>query len=300
MRDVSNTGAVENKPYKVGLGCVTFGREIDREASFEIMHKAFEYGISFFDTAASYGSGASETIIGEWLTSHRGIKKITIGTKILPPFDLDNIQYAVDASLERLQIRTIDVLYLHRWDLSLESKTTLIALDNLIKQKKIHALGASNFSAGQLREINRLQTEAGLSSFQFVQNNHNLAVSEIDDELRNFCSENNIALISYSPLGAGFLTGKYQDEIEAGSRFHIIPGHRGIYFNQHAQQRLAKLLSVAARTGYTPAHLALAWAFHQPGIDRVLIGARHQKHLEQAINALAFNDPVIFAELEAG
>ena len=101
------------------MGCVTFGREIDEKTSFDILDKAYESGITLFDTAQSYGSGASESIIGKWLTLHAGIREnITIATKVLPPFESEHLQQAVNASLQRLQVENLDILYLHRVDYS--------------------------------------------------------------------------------------------------------------------------------------------------------------------------------------
>src|SRR5204862_2036273 len=106
-------------------------------------------------------------------------------------------------------------------------------------------------------------------------------------------------IVTYSPLGAGFLTSKHQRGVEPGSRFALIPGHQRIYFHEAAWRRLARLEAVAARTGHSQAHLALAWALHQPGVASVLVGGRTPAHLDQALAAEAFDDPAIFAELEA-
>jgi len=283
----------------IGLGCVTFGREVDENTSFQIMDYAFARGITFFDTAAAYGSGASEKIVGAWFASRRPpVGSMLLATKILPPYDPESIERSVDASLSRLRVETIDVLYIHRWDASFESDATTRALDTLVSKSKVKMLGASNFTAEQLVRAVQRQTGTNAVKFKFSQNNHNLAVSEIDDELKAACLTNDVSLISYSPLGAGFLTGKYQLGLEKGSRFDVVPGHQRIYFNESANLRLEKLLEVAAGTGHSAAHLALAWALHQPGIETVLVGARSISHVEQALHAKAFNDCKILNELE--
>ncbi|GAA4749725.1 aldo/keto reductase [Flavisolibacter ginsenosidimutans] len=280
----------------IGLGCVTFGREIDKAASFKMMDHALGKGIKMFDTAAAYGNGASEEIIGHWLKT-RQRSGLVIATKILPPFDLLNIATSVENSLKRLGVDAIDILYLHRWDESCETPECLSALDNLLRAGKVKALGASNFSAKQLENLLQLQEQYSYSTFQFVQNNHNLAVSDIDDAFRRVCVENNIEIVTYSPLGAGFLTGKYGQDVQSGSRFDLVPGHQNIYFQDAAFKRLERLRSVAARTGYTPVHLALAWALHQD-VSTVLVGGRTTQHLDQAFKALSFFDAALFAELE--
>lgn len=285
---------------KIGLGCVTFGREIDQEASFEIMDHALAKGVNFFDTAAGYGGGSSEMIIGKWLASRRPASgNITVATKILPPFSPQKILASVHESLKRLGTPAIDLLYLHSWDQSVEKMENLAALDTLVSKGDVRMLGASNFNTKQLRQTLDQQKNNGLATFRFIQNNHNLAISELNNDAFRICQENGIAVVSYSPLGAGFLTGKYNRGIPEGTRFDLIPGHQNIYFTKQAHRRLGKLKIVAGRTGYAMITLALAWALHQPGISSVLVGGRTPKHLDQAFEALKCCDENLFAELQA-
>lgn len=284
---------------KIGLGCVTFGREIDEESSNMMMDYAYEKSISFFDTAAAYGNGVSETIVGKWLSKHSSKKACTVvATKILPPYDAANIEKSVNESLTRLRTDSIDLLYLHRWDYTLERSGALEALNKLITSGKIQALGASNFTTEQLSNILSQQIKNDLKPFQFIQNNHNLAVSDVSFEFKQICLQHNIDIVTYSPLGAGFLTGKHTSGVQSGTRFDLLPGHQDVYFNERAYARLEKLQEVALSTGHTAAHLALSWALHQPGVASVLIGGRSTAHIDQGISAMAFNDPAIFASLE--
>jgi len=284
----------------IGLGCVTFGREIDGASAFAMLDHAFAKGIVFFDTAAAYGDGASECIVGKWLASRRPAPgAVTVATKIRPPYEPARILEATAQSLQRLGVAAIDLLYLHRWDATAESPEALAALDALVQTGKVRALGASNFNRAQLATALALQERHGFGQFRVVQNNHNLAVRDVSADFRQFCAEREIAIVTYSPLGAGFLTGKHQRGVEAGSRFDVIPGHQGVYFHEAAWRRLARLEAVAVRTGLTQTHLALAWALHQPGVASVLVGGRTTAHLEQALAALAFDEPELFAELGA-
>lgn len=284
----------------IGLGCVTFGREIGEAAAFAMLDHAFAQGIVFFDTAAAYGDGASERIVGKWLASRRPTPgSVTVATKILPPYEPARIAEMVDQSLQRLGVAAIDLLYFHRWDATAESPGALAALDALVQTGKVRALGASNFHRAQLATALALQEQHGLERFRVVQNNHNLAVRDVSADFRQLCTEREIAIVTYSPLGAGFLTGKHLRGVEPGSRFALIPGHQDVYFHEAAWQRLARLEAVAARTGHSQSHLALAWALHQPGVASVLVGGRTRAHLEQALAAQAFDKPEIFAELAA-
>ena len=263
---------------RIGLGCVTFGREIDEAASFALLDHALGRGITHFDTAAAYGGGASETILGKWLASRKPAN-ITIATKILPPYD----RIDLTDSLRRLGVDHIDLLYLHQWH-----DTALKAADALEKLP-VKRFGASNVTLDQLRDLG--------PRFSVIQNNHNLAVSDVSDALRDYCAAHEIAIVTYSPLGAGFLTGKHQSGVQAGSRFEIIPGHQQVYFHDAAYQRLARLEAIAKRTGHSQAHLALAWALHQPGIACTLIGGRTPAHIDQAFAALNFDDAAVLSEL---
>ncbi len=277
---------------RIGLGCVTFGREIDEVASFALLDHAYSRGVRHFDTAAAYGSGASETVLGRWLASRRP-DEVSVATKIPAPYD----RIDLSGSLSRLGTEAIDLLYLHQWHPSDASSAVLAALDGLVRSGRVRAIGASNFDAAQLRAALELQQRESFVRFSVVQNNHNLAVSQVDDVLRAVCAAHGVAIVTYSPLGAGFLTGKHRNGVAAGSRFEIVPGHQDVYFHESARRRLAKLEAVAARSGHTPSHLAMAWALHQPGIASVLVGGRTPAHLDQAFAALACDDPALFAEL---
>lgn len=280
---------------EIGLGCVTFGREIDKMQSFSMMDYAMDHGASFFDTASSYQNGESETIIGDWLRSRRPeVDRVIVATKIAAPFAFERINEVVNQSLKRLKVDRIDLLYLHSWDDSVLAEDALFTLDGIVKQGKIHKIGASNFSEDHLRDSIAIQKHNGLAHFQYVQNNHNLAVSDLTNEIKDMCIESHIDMVTYSPLGAGFLTGKYASNIVAGSRFEIIPEHQNVYFNEQAFLKLEMLREISESTGYTMTHLALVWALHQPFIKSTLIGGRNTNQLEQAFKAKKFYDPEIF------
>ena len=284
---------------ELGLGCVTFGREIDAKTSFTLMDHAYSMGINSFDTAAAYGGGESERIVGSWLaerTSQRN--SITVATKILPPYDAPQLRLSVEQSLKRLGTDIIDVLYLHRWDEKINDCAIWFELGKLVREGKVKELGVSNFNTLQLANAVNLLEESNSVRLGYIQNNNNLAVSDINDEVRTICNRNGIRIITYSPLGAGFLTGKHLLGVQKESRFAIIPAHQDVYFNSHSEKRLEKLLEVAVRTGYSPAYLALAWATHQPNVHSVLVGGRSVAHLDLAFEAAKFYSAEIFAELE--
>ncbi len=263
---------------RIGLGCVTFGREIDEAASFALLDHALARGITHFDTAAAYGGGASEIILGKWLALRKPAN-ITVATKILPPYD----RIDITGSLRRLGVEQIDLLYLHRWH------DTALKAAEALEKLPVRRFGVSNVTLDQLRDLG--------PRFSVIQNNHNFAVSDVTDALREHCAAHDVAIVTYSPLGAGFLTGKHQNGVQAGSRFDIIPGHQQVYFHEAAWQRLARLEALAKHSGHAQAHLALAWVLQQPGIACTLIGGRSPAHIDQAFAALAFDDPSVLGEL---
>lgn len=173
----------------------------------------------------------------------------------------------------------------------------LTTLDHLVRDGRVGTLGFSNVTAAQLEAVLERQHTQGLAPFRIVQNNHNLAVREANEALRDTCRRHGIAIVTYSPLAAGFLTGKHRHGAAPDTRFTIVPGHQKIYFHPEAFRRLDHLHAIAARERLAPTHLALAWALHQPGIATVLVGGRTPAHLDHAFDALHFDNPALFAEL---
>lgn len=271
----------------IGMGCVTFGREVDPQPSLLIMDHAFEQGITLFDTAEAYAQGASERVVGEWMKSRRSRDSIVLATKISGPLTRTRIMATAEASLKRLQTDRIDLLQTHVWDESTPLDETLGALTTLVQQGKVRHIGCSNYSALQMKTALELSSTAESSRLVSVQPPYNLVQREIENDLLPLCAAENIGVISYSPLAAGFLTGKYRRgaAIPSGTRFDVIPGHQGIYFTEHGYQVLEKLEAESRTTGKSPVQLALSWVLNQPGITSVLIGARNKDQIDQAIGS---------------
>lgn len=267
----------------LGFGGATFGREVDDAASFELMDYAWEHGIRHFDTAAAYSSGASERIVGRWLAMRRP-EGLTLATKALPPYTSAALLTSLRESLERLGQSRVDIYYLHRWDSSLGDEG-LVALDRAVQEGRVGMLGISNVTPAVLATLLQRQAELGLASFRVLQCNHNYAVSELDAAMQAVQAEHGFDVVTFSPLGAGFLTGKHTAGVVEGSRFAIVPGHQAIYFKPEAKARLERLHSVAASRGITPERLALAWALRTPAVGTVLVGGRSKAHLDQALAA---------------
>ncbi len=271
----------------IGLGSVTFGREIDLETSFSILDYAMDKEINLIDTAEVYSAGGSEEVLGHWLSRNGNRQKVVLATKIAPPLGRERVLQFADDSLRRLQTDVIDLYQLHAYDDSTPFEETLDALNTLVEQGKVRHVGSSNFASWQLCKALWIADVNGWAPMVSVQPNYNVAIRDIEAEVLPFCADQNIGVISYSPLGAGFLTGKYTKTWTApkGTRFDVMPDHWEIYENDTSMRRMEGLREVAAETGISMVQLALAWAIGQPGITSVLIGCRTTSHVDQAFQA---------------
>ncbi len=273
----------------IGMGCATFGREIDQPTSHVVMDYAFAHGITLFDTAEAYNQGASESVVGEWIQTRNVRDRIVLATKVNGTLTRDRIVSSAEASLRRLRTDRIDLLQTHVWDDATPLEETLDALTRLVQQGKVRFTGCSNYSASQLTQALSLSHTAELNRMTSVQPPYNLVQREIESELLPLCASEDIGVISYSPLAAGFLTGKYRPEspVPAGTRFDVIPGHQKIYFTDHGYRVLEELDREYKATGVSHVQQALSWVFRQPGVTSVLVGARQTSQIDQALKAVS-------------
>lgn len=282
----------------IGLGAVTFGREIDEATAFTVMDHALARGINLIDTAEAYAKGRSEEVVGAWLKQSGQRDKVVLATKLIPPLTAERIPTAVEASLRRLQTDVIDLYQIHAFDKNTPLDESLAALGQLVQAGKVRYLGCSNFAAWQLCKALWRADVLGLPRLESVQPNYNLAIRDIEAELLPLCADQQIGVLSYSPLGAGFLTGKYSKSWTApqGTRFDIVPDHWKIYENATSMQRMENLRAKAQTTGISMIHLAMAWVLGQPGITSTLIGCRSPAQVDQAFEAAEMG---LSAELRA-
>jgi aryl-alcohol dehydrogenase-like predicted oxidoreductase len=273
----------------IGLGGATFGREIDEPTAFAVLDRALERGITLFDTAEAYSAGRSEEILGRWIASRRVREQIVLTTKVTLPLGRARVLASAEASLRRLQADAIDLFLLHSWDPSTPLEETLGALETLVQSGRVRYVGCSNVTAGQLGAALAQQNARGWQRMAAVQPVYNLAMRGIEGELLPLCAEQQVGVITYSPLGAGFLTGKYRQggPVPSGTRFEIVPGHQDIYFNDGAFAAMEQLRASSAAQGLPMAQVGLAWVLRQPGITATLIGARSSAQVDQAFDAAA-------------
>mgnify|MGYP000114953789 CR=1 FL=1 len=271
----------------IGMGCVTFGREIDRDTSFRVLDHALELGLTLFDTAEAYASGASEAVLGEWISKRKVREQIVLATKVRGTLTRERVTRSAEESLERLRTDHIDLFQLHSWDDETPLEETLEGLDRLVRQGKIRHVGCSNWMAWQLCKSLLLSRDNGIVRMQSVQPPYNLVQREIERDMLPLCADQHIGVLSYSPLAAGFLTGKYRrgGEVPKGTRFDVIPGHQRIYFTDHGFATLEGLEAVSRESGRSMIQLSLTWALGRPGITSVLVGARSTDQVDQAFVA---------------
>ena len=286
----------------IGLGCVTFGREIDRETSLSILDHAVERGINLLDTAPVYGEGSSEEILGEWLQDRGLRERVTVVTKAAIPLQRGQIVSKAEESLRRLRLEQVDVFKLHTWDDSIPLDEILEAFDSLVRDGKVRFVGCSNFTGPQLAQALERQAALGYSRMEVVQPMYNLAHREVENDLLPLCEREEIGVTSYSPLGAGFLTGKYRKDgpLPEGTRFDIKPAHQDIYFSDEGFRIVEGLRAISERVGLSMVQLAMSWVFSCKAVTSVLVGARRPDQVDQAFEAEDRElGPELLAELNA-
>ncbi len=288
------------------LGTMTFGLQTDQATSYEIMDRAFEGGVDFFDTADVYPLGGSletvgrtEEIIGCWLRE-RGLRdRVLLATKCrgaMGPGTNDqglsrhHILRAVEESLRRLGTDTIDLYQTHFFDPDTPIEETARALDDLVRSGKVRYVGCSNYPAWRLGEALATTERFGLARYESVQPRYNLLYREIETELVPLCLSEGLGMLVYNPLAGGLLSGKYRSrhEPEEGTRFTL--GTAGRMYRrrywQDAQLEAVEALGDRFETeGLDLGTASIAWTLAKPGITSAIIGASRPDQLEASIAA---------------
>ncbi|AHF99251.1 aldo/keto reductase [Halostagnicola larsenii XH-48] len=283
------------------LGCMSFGssdwREwvLEDEQSHEIIERAIDLGINFFDTANMYSRGESERVLGDALEGY-GRDAQVVATKVYHPMRDDDpnsgglsrktIEQELEASLERLGMDTIDLYQIHRWDDETPIEQTLRALDDAVRRGRVRYLGASSMWAHQFAEALHASDRLGLDRFATMQNHYNLVYREEEREMLPLCDNETVGVLPWSPLARGYLTRPHED-IDATTR-----GESEKYLYEHPYRDGGgptineRVQELAAEEGATMAQIALAWVLHKDWVDAPIVGTTSVEHLEQAVEAL--------------
>jgi aryl-alcohol dehydrogenase-like predicted oxidoreductase len=284
---------------RICLGCMSFGTNwdewtLDRKESREVIERAIDLGITFFDTANVYSYGESEEILGEVLGEYDR-DEFVVATKGYAQMREDDpnsgglsrkaLEQELDASLSRLDVDTVDLYQIHRWDYDTPIETTLRALDDAVRRGQVRHVGASSMWAHQFAEALHLAEREGLEHFVSMQNLYNLAYREEEREMLPLCAKEDVAVMPWSPLAAGYLTRPHEQfesttrgEHEAGLGRPYEEGG-GIEVNERVQE-------LAEEKGVKMAQLSLAWLFHKEWVTTPILGTSSVEHLEDAVEAL--------------
>lgn len=279
------------------LGGNVFGWTIDEPTSFRILDAFVDAGLNFIDTADIYSTwvpghtgGESETIVGNWLKQSGKRSKIVLATKVgmqMPAgkgLKKEYIFQAVEDSLRRLQTDRIDLYQSHEDDPATPLEETLGAFARLIKEGKVRAIGASNYSAGRLAEALKVSQQNGLPSYESLQPKYNLCErTGYESELEPLVEKEGLGVIPYYALAAGFLTGKYRSESDLGKSPR--GGGSKKYLNDKGFRILAALDEVAKAHNSTPGKVALAWLIARPSITAPIASATSLEQLQDLADA---------------
>ena len=299
-RTLGRTGcAVSN----LTLGTMTFGKETDESGSHEQLDRFLEAGGNLVDTADVYTAGRSEEIIGRWLAKApvEVRDRVVVATKGRFPMGDDvndlglsrrHLQRALDASLSRLGVDCVDLYQVHSWDPVTPLEETLETLDSFVRAGKIRYVGLSNYTGWQVQKTVALARRHGLTAPVTLQPQYNLLVRELEWEIVPSCLDAGLGLLPWSPLGGGWLTGKYtQDERPTGATRLGENPDRGVeaYDRRSSQQRTWDVVDavrqVAEGRGASMAQVALAWLKDRPGVTSVILGARTTEQLDDNLAA---------------
>jgi len=300
--EVRNLGHTGLKVSTLCLGTMQFGWTADEATAFAVMDAFREAGGNFIDTADVYSSwaegnpgGVSEQIIGRWMKARGNREQIVLATKVRgrmwdgpngEGLSVGHILRAVDDSLKRLDTDYIDLYQTHWFDPDTPIDETLQVLDDLVRRGKVRYVGASNLPAWRLMESLWQADTNGTVRYDSLQPHYNLARrAEYERELQEVCRQYGIGVIPYSPLAAGFLTGKYQREhVPESTRAERV---QDSYFNEKGWGVLDAVQAVAQKVESTPVAVALAWLLYQEEITAPIIGANSVPQLQGSLDALA-------------
>ncbi|HJQ95774.1 MAG TPA: aldo/keto reductase [Acidimicrobiia bacterium] len=284
-----------------GMGTMTFGDESDESASRAMLDRFVAAGGTFIDTADVYAAGASEEIIGRWLATRGGPEGLVLATKArFPTGDgpddrgagRRHLEQALEASLRRLGVEVIDLYQIHGWDPDTPIEETLATLNDFVEKGKVKYIGLSNMTGWQLLHAILVARHEGWAPIVSLQPQYNLLARQVDLDLLPICLEQNVGVLPWSPLGGGWLAGKYSpDQVPTGTTRLGEEPDRGVesYFRRNRDRTWAivdEVRSVAKERGVEPSQVALAWLRQRPGITSVILGARTVAQLSENLAAV--------------
>jgi aryl-alcohol dehydrogenase-like predicted oxidoreductase len=295
-RQLGQTGVSVSK---FCLGAMMFGAwgNPDHDDSIRIIHAALDAGINFIDTADVYGDGESEEIVGKALAGGKR-DDVVLATKFYNPMGDDShrrgasrrwVFQAVEDSLRRLNTDWIDLYQLHRFDPDTDIEETLSALTDLVHQGKVRYIGHSTFPASRIVEAQWAARDRHLQRFVTEQPPYSILVRAIEADVLPTCQRHDIAVMPYSPLTGGWLSGRWRKDTgeQASSRASRLPERFDLAnpYNQAKLDAVEELSVLAEQSGLSLVHLALAFVLQHPAVTAPIIGPRTMAHLDSQLGA---------------
>lgn len=305
---------------EIGMGTMTFGTMADEATSLAILDRAFDAGVTFLDTAEMYPvppnakyAGRTEEICGKWM-QNRSRDSVIVASKVAGPgggwflgplrsghtgLDRHNVERAVEESLRRLGTDYIDLYQTHWPDPDFPIEDTLEALDRLIDEGKVRAIGCSNQSAYGLTKSLWAADRNGTARYETIQNNFSLVNRRFEDELAEVCRREQVSLLPYSPIAGGVLSGKYQDgawpEGARFSRYRQDPARGAAmtarFINDRSRAAIDRFAGIAAECGMSLVTFATAWTLSRGFVASTLIGATTVAQLDDTLAAAGVSLP---------
>ena len=290
-RNVGRTGV---KVSSICLGTMSFGGEANEEESRRIFGRSLDAGVNFIDTADVYNAGRTEEIVGGLIRGRRD--ELVIVSKVFgrsfPGVNAGgssrrHIVRAVEASLKRLGTDRLDFYLLHQFDAAVPLEETLSALDDLVRRGLVLYVGASNFAAWQYMKALGISERRGLERFSLIQPMYNLVKRQAEVEILPMAKSEGLGVMTFSPLGAGLLSGRYAAAGAAG-RLTENERYKRRYGQEGYEETAERFVEYAKRGGVSPVTLAVAWCTSHPAVTAAIVGARSVEQLEPSLAAAEF------------
>jgi aryl-alcohol dehydrogenase-like predicted oxidoreductase len=300
LKKLGRTGTLVSE---LCLGTMTFGWQADEEASHRMLDRYIEAGGNFLDSSNVYSSGKSEEIIGKWL-SRKDRQNIVLATKARfrtaegansVGLSRKHLFHAVADSLRRLQTDYIDLLQVHAWDPLTPLEETFGALHTLVEDGSVRYVGVSNYRAWQLEKALQLCRSRGWHEPVSLQPQYSLYARATEFELIPMCLAEGVAVLPWSPLASGVLSGKYKGGIRnppAGSRIadaEDVEFYAGRFDNDRTQRIVRAVEAVAQETGKPMSQVALNWLLGRPAVTAPILGARNVQQLSENLGATGWS-----------
>ncbi|NHN63376.1 aldo/keto reductase [Haloarcula sp. JP-Z28] len=299
--EYTTLGSTGMEVSRLCLGCMSFGTSewrdwvLDEDESREVIERAIDLGINFFDTANMYSMGESERVLGTVLDDYDRDGQV-VATKGYFQMDEDNpnsgglsrkaIEQELSNSLSRLGMDTVDLYQTHRWDYDTPIEQTLRALDDAVRRGQARHVGASSMWTHQFADALRTSEREGLERFETMQNHYNLLYREEEREMLPLCDKENVGVIPWSPLARGYLTRPHEqvEETVRGETDEYAREHP--YYEGNGREVNERVQELADEYDASMAQIALAWVLDKEWVDAPIIGTSSLEHLEEAVAAL--------------